>query len=159
MCILYTICEITFMVGSPWKFNLVLEKSLKSPGKTVAIFCTNPVTDFITHVLLCSTSYYCNTFFIIFYHDWPSCNKSLHEWFVTLIIGKEELYIQDWMGKVTEFIGNNPRLNVSYRSSMRNWMKRHVFLLMWQTVTMLKVKCSEGWDVYLTLLAIRVCKI
>ena len=33
-----TICEIIFLVGSPWKSNVVLEKSLKM----VAIFGMNP---------------------------------------------------------------------------------------------------------------------
>ena len=33
-----TICEIMFLVGSPWKSNVVLEKSLKM----VAIFGMNP---------------------------------------------------------------------------------------------------------------------
>ena len=37
-----TICEIIFLVGCPWKSNVVLEKSLKSPWKMVAIFCMNP---------------------------------------------------------------------------------------------------------------------
>ena len=37
-----TICEIIFLVGCPWKSNVVLEKSLKSPWKMVATFCMNP---------------------------------------------------------------------------------------------------------------------
>ena len=37
-----TICEIIFLVGCLWKSNVVLEKSLKSPWKMVAIFCMNP---------------------------------------------------------------------------------------------------------------------
>ena len=34
----YTINEVAFLVGGPWKFNLLLEKSWKN----VAIFCMNP---------------------------------------------------------------------------------------------------------------------
>jgi len=30
MCNLYTVREIAFLVGGPWKFNLVLEKSWKN---------------------------------------------------------------------------------------------------------------------------------
>ena len=39
-----TTCEIIFLVGGPWKSNVVLEKSLKSSWKMIAIFCMNPVT-------------------------------------------------------------------------------------------------------------------
>ena len=34
-----TICEIIFLVGGPWKSNVVLEKSLKNG----CIFCMNPI--------------------------------------------------------------------------------------------------------------------
>ena len=46
-----TICEIIFLVGCPWKSNVVLEKSLKSPWKMVAIFCMNPVLKTVTRML------------------------------------------------------------------------------------------------------------
>ena len=38
------ICEITILVGGPWKSNVVIVKSLKSPKK-VAIICVNPGTN------------------------------------------------------------------------------------------------------------------
>ena len=42
MCIFFTMCEITFLVGGPWKSNVVLEKSLKISLKNGCNFLYEP---------------------------------------------------------------------------------------------------------------------
>ena len=137
-------------MGNQWVINwLVIDCWRWSMGNRYSLSITRRLfidtIDYssITYWLLYYDSYLLRFSGIFLYYNWlSSCYKSLCEWFATIIIGKEELYISmNWLNGESNWIHRNPRLVSSLLQCIGHpWEKRNG---RW-TVELPNRKCTEG---------------